>query len=111
MSPTERKRMSRLKMLMRGDVEVTVRIRKDALIFIDKWATARNQSRTHVIHEFLMQSVERAHYAYREAQKLLEFGMSDDDAEAFVKNCLEAPEVSAPIGRDDDNANGGIRRP
>jgi hypothetical protein len=84
--------MSRLKMAMAGEVELTVRIPKPAIAFIDAWATARGESRTRVIQDLLKQGVARAREAFDEAQKLLDHGVSHDGVDDYLRLTLGVPQ-------------------
>jgi hypothetical protein len=90
---------------MAGDAEVTVRIPREALSFLDLWASARNATRTQVVREMLVQGIGRAREAFEEAERMLAIGADEEDVATFVHTLLEGS--APPAG---DAAKGGATR-
>jgi hypothetical protein len=97
-SPRERKRMSRLRMAIAGDVEITVRVSRADLIFVDRLAALLNQRRSRLTQRLFAQSVRLWRGAVDDATRMHDHGANEHDVSDFldtVQATYESAETTA----------------
>jgi hypothetical protein len=89
MTAAERKRRSRERLDATGSAEITVRLNKPALTFVDQLIPAWGPSRAQVIADLLEVSMWRTKAILEQASAMGRNGETDESVEAFLREHLQ----------------------